>query len=421
MVRPGGGVLEMEAVVMRTDGWLRWTRATLTTLVALSALACSQPTPAGPGGGTGLPDVGLPDAATGDADSGASAGDVTASEVIGDGGPIQAVQCVAPGQGECDENSECASDLYCDGCLRECKKPRKQCEPCSLDEQCKNAEVGSICMPFEGGGSHCTMVCVGDSGCPKGFACTEFAWLKNKQCMPKTGSCAPKSGLCKNDGQCPYGTICQAEYGKCINGCTSDNACSPPQVCSLFRCTDPCTSDKDCKVKAAAAVCENEHCKIPGGCLGPPECPEKETYCDMEAHLCKPGCKTTFDCKDFSKKCQGGKCVKVGCKENWECAFEQVCVPATGKCKKAEGKFCAPCDPDDENATACGGKPNRCFNFKDEEEKEHKHCGIVCSSAPEGPCPQGYDCMDLKDQDGKSQGKFCLRQCWNSPYPDKNP
>ncbi len=399
--------------------------AALVAFTLCAALAaCSQsPTPT-PGGGTGLPDVGVPDSSA-DGATGADTQlvDGGGSEVMigADGAPIQAVQCVAAGKGECDEHSECASDKYCDSCLRKCLTPRKLCEPCSLDEQCAKAEVGSICMPFAGGSSHCALVCAGAVGCPKGFACTEFDWLETKQCMPKTGSCAPKSGLCKSDGDCPYGTICQPEYGKCINGCAEDNACSPPQVCSLFRCTDPCKTDADCKVKAEAAVCEKEHCKIPGGCLGPAECPEKATYCDMKAHLCKPGCQTTFDCKEYGKKCEGNKCLQLGCKENWECAFEQVCVPSTGKCKKADGKFCAPCDPEDKEAKECGGKPNRCFNVKDEEEKEHKFCGIACSSAPEGPCPQGYDCMDLKDQEGNSQGKFCLRECWKSPFSEKQP
>ena len=391
--------------------------------LALGVLACSEPASNGGEGGSGLPDTFLPggDAVAADGvDAHAAAGDGVVASDAG-GGSIQARQCVAFGQGECDENSECSSDKYCDTkCLRKCLLPHKICEPCTSDEQCVKADVGSACVPYSSGGTFCGLVCETDVGCPQGFGCTEIPWLDAKQCLPKDGSCAPKAGLCQADADCPYGTICQKDYGKCAKGCASDNVCSPPQVCSLFRCTDPCKVDADCKVKAAAAVCEDGHCKIPGGCLGPSECPEKATHCDMETFKCTPGCKTNFDCKEYGKKCEATKCVKIGCKENWECAFEEVCVPATGQCKKAEGKFCAACDSSDDNATECGGKPNRCFKVKDEDDKEHEFCGIACSSAPEGPCPQGYDCMDLKDQDGNSQGQFCLRECWKSPYPDKN-
>ena len=389
-------------------------------MLTLSAgLACSEPASNTGAGGVPLPDTFIAgvDAPVADGLDG-QIGDGVAAD--GAGAPIQARQCVALGKGECDENSECGSDKYCDICLRKCLQPRKICEPCSADAQCAKAEVGSACIPFASGGTYCGLVCETDVGCSPGFACTKLEGLDHKQCVPMTGSCAPKAGLCKNDGECPYGTICNSDYGKCIKGCTEDAACASPLVCSLFRCTAPCTVDADCKSKASDAVCTDSHCKIPGGCLGPAECPDKATYCDMAAHKCKPGCQTDFDCKEYGKKCEATQCVQLGCKENWECAFEEVCVPATGKCKKAEGKFCATCDSSDDTAADCGGKPNRCFKFKDEEDKEHEVCGIACSAAPEGPCPQGYDCVDLKDQDGNSQGQFCLRECWKSAYPDKS-
>lgn len=392
-------------------------------LLAIAFAGCSDAPSSSGGGGGGGADI-VPfnpgDGAGGGSDGGTSL-DASANHQDGGGGGggnIDATKCVDLGKGECDDNGECASDKYCDPCKRKCLTPRKVCEPCTSNVQCANADVGSVCIPYLSGGTYCGLACVSDVGCGQGFKCVGMAGLEAKQCMPIAGTCQPITAQCKTDGDCVYGTICNQDYNKCVKGCPDDNACSPPQVCSLFRCTDPCAADADCKGKSPEAVCKEQHCTIPGGCLGPSECKDKATFCDMTDHKCKPGCQTTFDCKEYGKKCEGGKCVEVGCKENWECSFNQVCVPATGKCKEAEGKFCAACDPQDDSAKDCGGQPNRCFNVKDEEEKEHQFCGIVCSEAPEGPCPQGFDCQEVKDQDGKLVGKYCLRECWKSPYPD---
>ncbi len=414
--------------------------ATMPLAAALAALAlvaagCSD----GDGSTGGSGGVSLPDAtssgssrgagsSSGGSSSGASdvtGGDaaVTDGSASSGGGPISAQKCVARGKGDCDDNGECSSEQYCDPCTRKCLTPRKVCEPCTDDVQCHKAEYGSACMTFQSGGSYCGLTCLSDVGCPSGYKCADipgYSAAQKKQCVPKTGSCLKGSGQCKTDAECPYTMICNTEYGKCIKGCGKDDECPGDKVCSLFHCQDKCKADADCTKFAAEAKCEAGKCKIPGGCLGPPECPEKETYCDLKVHKCKPGCLEDGDCKDFTKKCEAGKCETKGCTANWECAFEEVCDLADGKCKKAEGKFCAKCDAQDKAAAACGGEPHKCFSFQDKDGKKlGDFCAITCSDAKVGPCPQGYQCQEVPDQDGKPIGKFCMRQCWQSPFPDE--
>ncbi len=401
----------------------------LTTTAAIAAALCftsCADKPTASGSGLGLPTA---DAVGGGSDttatdtSGAPASDATPnSDAQGADAPIAAEECVAPGKGECDANSECGSDYYCDLCKRACLKPRQTCEPCITNGQCAKSDLGSACLPFKSGGTHCGLACLGDAGCPPSYACQTVNGVAAKQCVPKSGDCAPAAGQCKSDADCPYTTVCNADYGKCLKGCGGDKECPTGKVCSLFRCVEPCAGDAGCATLSAEAKCIDKHCTIPGGCLGPTECPEKQTHCDMAEHKCKPGCKTDFDCKEFGKKCDAGACIAKGCTENWECAFGQVCKPATGKCEKAVGPFCAKCDAKDEKVTACGGTPHKCLSFKDENDKEvGDFCLLACGTDPAGPCPQGYQCQDLKDQDGKSQGKVCVRQCWIDPFDDGTP
>lgn len=331
-------------------------------------------------------------------------------------GEISATECVALGQGECDASSECGSGKYCDPCTRKCLTERGLCDPCEFDVQCEKAALGSMCLTFLTGGSYCGRACLGQAGCPLDHECKKVAPQGEMQCVPKSGSCAPQSGACKTDGDCPFQTICNADYGKCVPGCTQDENCASPNVCSLGRCVAPCAEDADCKVLSADAVCKDLHCKIAGGCLSSVECETPETHCNLKDHKCVSGCAVDADCKDFALGCENGKCVKKGCDKNWQCSFSQVCNTVTRQCQAAEGPFCAVCNPDDENVPECGGKPNACFKMSDADDKEMgAFCGLVCGNDPAGACPQGWGCMELKDDKGTSQGKYCLRQCWSKP------
>lgn len=386
--------------------------------VACLALGCSSPAaPAGTADvwyGTDLgPNPGKADTA---GTKGDGAGPTSDAKSVGD---VEAINCVAPGKGDCDLSSECGSGQYCDPCLRKCADGRGPCEPCSADVQCKNAVVdgqpGSVCLAYPTG-NFCGLACLSAAGCPAGYSCETLAGVTAKQCVPKTKSCAPGSGACKADSDCPYTTVCSVDYGVCIKGCTADANCVAGTVCSLGHCVAPCKADSDCKSLAAEAVCTDQRCKIPGGCLGSEECEAKETHCDMATHKCAPGCVTDSDCKDFGMKCDAAKCVQKGCVKNWECPFGNVCDVATGQCKLAEGLYCAKCDPNDQDVKACGGKPNMCFSMKDAKDQDKgAFCGITCGTDPGGPCPQGYQCTDIKDDKGVSQGKVCIRPCYATP------
>lgn len=392
--------------------------------LALLCASCSEPTPAAAPDvwyGTDLgPNPGKQDASADSADGQLGKGDSVAGDAAA--GDIEATVCVAAGKGQCDDQSECGTGEYCDPCLRKCAPAREVCDPCSADVQCKGAVVdkqpGSACLTYPTGGSFCGRACLSAAGCPAGYTCEQLQGISAKQCVPKTKNCAPGSGSCNSDVDCPFTMVCSADYGVCIKGCTTDNACVSGTVCSLGHCVPPCAKDEECKALAAEAVCTEQKCKIPGGCLGSEECEAKETHCDLATHKCAPGCVVDADCKDFANKCEAGKCVKKGCTMNYECAYEHVCDLATGNCKKAEGLYCAKCDPNDKEATACGGKPNACFSFKDAQDQDKgSFCGIVCGSDPTGPCPAGWQCQELKDDKGQSQGKYCLRPCYNTPVP----
>jgi hypothetical protein len=296
---------------------------------------------------------------------------------------------------------------------------RDVCAPCSADVQCKLAvidgQAGSACLAYPTG-SFCGLACLGNAGCPQGYACESVAGIASKQCVPKTKSCAPGSGTCKVDSDCPYTLVCNPDYGVCVKGCSEDAMCVSGTVCSLGHCVPPCADDAACKALAAAAVCTAGRCKVPGGCLASEECEAKATYCDLASYTCKPGCKADADCKDFAQKCEAGQCVAKGCKKNWECPFGHVCEVSSGQCKAATGLYCAPCDPNDQEVKACGGKPNACFSMKDAKgDDKGAFCGITCSDDAGGPCPQGYQCQDIKDDKGASQGKLCIRPCYVQP------
>ena len=361
-----------------------------------------------------------PNPGKGDSTAGSTDGLSDAKLADGAPAPIEAVDCVAPGKGECDLSSECGSGQYCDPCLRTCKKSREPCDPCNADIECKNAVIdgkpGSMCLTYPTGGNFCGLACLSVAGCPSGYSCEKLPGIEQMQCVPKTKSCAPGSGKCKSDADCPYTTVCSSDYGVCVKGCTLDNNCVAGKVCALGHCVDPCSGDSECTPIAPEAVCKDKRCIIPGGCMGSDECLTAATHCDQGSHKCAPGCVIDSDCKDFAKKCDGTTCVDKGCKKNWECPFNHVCDVASATCKPAEGKFCATCDPNDDQVTACGGKPNMCFSMKDANDQDKgSFCAITCGSDPGGPCPQGYQCMDVKDDKGVSQGKVCIRPCYTTP------
>lgn len=308
---------------------------------------------------------------------------------------------------ECKEDKNCGGGKYCDPCEKKCMVEKKLCEPCTKDYQCEGDL--SYCLPFEKGGSYCGLWCI--SACPQGFLCKEVEGLKDKQCIPASGECE-KPEECKKDTDCPFGKICNVAKGLCYEGCKNDYECPEGNICSMGKCSPSC--DKEKNPCPEGQECVDGHCKIIGGCLSPYDCPQPETYCDPEEKKCKPGCVFDFDCKSSAKMCLSGKCVKKGCTGNFWCAFGEVCNLQTKECVKAEGKFCEPCNPKQENS--CGAKDILCITIQDKDGKEKgSFCSPPCFPDPENQCPQGYECAKIKDEKGNLVGEVCFRDCTIKP------
>ncbi len=383
---------------------------TVVILMALAIAGCSAKTTTT--GATGDAVVGLGQDATATADAG---GD-------GAGADVAPVKCVGPNDVHvCDTTGECASGMYCDQCSKTCKASRNVCDPCTIDDECAGAENGSICIPYDKGGTFCGQACLGDAGCPKAFTCKAVAGSASMQCVPKNGSCAPGSGLCKTDAACPFQFICNPDYGACVKGCTDDLSCPQPEgaptVCSLGHCVTPCTGDPDCAPISTDAKCVAQHCKIPGGCLTSAECDTSaKPHCLLTTHMCVAGCVDDGECHDAGLKCVNGQCAVKGCTMNFECSFGLVCNAGTGQCETPTLPYCGKCDDQDQNVTACGGKPAICQASQDAAgNKLGPYCYLPCSTDPTGQCPEGYGCQDVKDQNGAVTGQVCFRQCQYQP------
>ena len=81
----------------------------ISLLITALAFACGGDKGSGEGGGLSLP--GQTDTSGSSAtDAGSSNSDATTSPDAGTK-PVEAVNCLQPGAGECDENSECGSDF----------------------------------------------------------------------------------------------------------------------------------------------------------------------------------------------------------------------------------------------------------------------------------------------------------------------
>jgi hypothetical protein len=319
-------------------------------------------------------------------------------------------QCI---KASCLENKNCGSDKYCDPCDLTCKIFKEVCEPCANDYECNY--TGSSCLDYKTGGRFCGRGCLSAYGCDKYYNCVEIEGLEYKQCIPVSEKCE-KLAQCEKDMDCEFGQVCNTVKGLCYKGCENDIECGG-KVCSAGKCSDPCDDGKNpCP---EGQVCENGHCKIPGGCLTPYDCHDPETYCDPEENKCKPGCIFDFDCKSVAKMCVQGQCVQKGCTGNFECAYFEVCNLQTGQCAKAEGKYCEPCDQNN-GENACGDKEIMCIGFQDKDgNKIGDYCMPPCGPDPENPCPQGWQCQEIKDDQGKSYGKKCIRFCYVNPVGEK--
>jgi hypothetical protein len=267
-----------------------------------------------------------------------------------------------------------------------------------------------VCVPVSLDCGNVAKRCTEDAECGEGEKC----WQDLHVCG------------CKDTTYCEFGKACHPITHKCVPGCTTDIECGQ-KVCSMGLCQDPClgsaaggnvTGCPDAVPEDAPAGskwdCEEGHCVIPGMCFAATDCREKETYCDADTKTCKPGCLIDYDCKQAAKFCDiaSKTCVEKGCIANYQCDCGKVCNLTTSKCEVAQGKYCEVCNQDD-GEEACGDKETLCVGFQDKDGNElGDFCMPPCSADPENPCPANWQCVEVKDDQGTSHGKKCIRHCY---------
>ncbi len=374
-------------------------------------------------------------------------------------------RCVQPAEmGEpdfgCIANINCGSEKYCDPCDMTCRTMLAACEPCTEDAQCKGmmshcvdsvtyegvvtSLPEKICAPW------CplsTKVCTVE-GAPQGsYVCADVGDPSNGVCVPATMSCDSTIEKCDDDTDCTQeGFVCYLDTGmcgckdalscqlgqachpithQCMTGCGDDNECGEGTVCSQGLCTAPCTGTLEkanvqgCNGTAPEGMawdCDDTgHCFIPGMCFQPKDCVEAATFCNADTHTCDSGCMFDYDCKTFSQICDTtttpGTCIKRPCKGNWGCACGEVCELEAGECQTAEGDYCAVCDPQADQP--CATEDEFCLSFQDKDGNDKgSFCAPPCSSDTDNLCPQGWQCSEIKNQDGSLAGKACVRACY---------
>ena len=331
----------------------------------------------------------------------------------------------------CTGDLNCGSDNYCDPCAHQCYPRRSLCQPCT-PAVCDPAtgvcaESGTqcgdyaACIEFMDGNAYCGEGCNATTGygCPPQFVCHAIPGIAQGQCLPETGVCGSLSN-CESDADCPYGEICNDMLKVCAPGCIDDGTCPSGLICSGFHCTDPCDAVNN-PCDPGFECTEEGRCQKPGYCIDWRDCVEPATYCDLNDHLCKPGCLEDIDCKTAKQICEDKACVTKPCKAAWSCSFGQMCqndagAANLGECYEPEGPYCDTCNGDD--VKSCG-ETNMCVNFQDEDGNDKgAFCLVACDQTdPDNVCPQGWQCQEVEDQDGNKQ-KECVRTCYKPPVTD---
>ncbi len=315
--------------------------------------------------------------------------------------------CVAAGSLVCEEDKNCGSGAYCDGCSAMCYPLKELCAPCAADNECDG--TGSRCLGLASGGTVCATQCLSQQGCPDEFICTDLPTTGTSYCVPESGDCGMSLVECTEDNECAFPLVCGGT-GLCVEGCADDVACGDGKVCEAGKCVPACGVDGvTCD---SAKICVEGHCTVEGGCIDSTDCPEPETYCDLELSLCVPGCQLDFDCKSSAQMCLEGSCVKKGCTGNYFCAFGEVCDVQSGDCVVPPEPHCGSCDSGNDTTCASLSETNQCLSFQDESGAVlGDFCLVGCGPDPANPCPQGYNCQDLELDENGTTKALCVRDC----------
>lgn len=362
----------------------------------------------------------------------------------------------------CREDKNCGSEKYCDPCGKVCRPLLPACGQCDYDEQCDgmmsrcvdSATVAgvTVSLPYKICAPWCplsTKICAVADYPVGAYTCAEVGDPSNGVCIPTNLDCGQTPESCKSDADCPKGEKCYEDLRRCgcrdslscafgeachpitrtcIPGCTDDYECGAGKVCNAGLCSDACTGsledgnvfgcDDPVPMEGKQWDCVDGHCKVPGMCFSPLDCQEPETYCDASTKTCRPGCLIDYDCGTSAKVCDTPNkvCVERGCTGNWMCACGQVCNLELQKCETAEGKYCEPCvqKQSEDDPEPCEDPDILCIGFENPDTGEDlgSYCMPPCSADPENRCPQGWQCQDIKDSNGKSYGEKCVRFCF---------
>ena len=186
--------------------------------------------------------------------------------------------------------------------------------------------------------------CVDDLECSASEICVEGVCVEpgtectvNTDCEPfelcNAGICVVRADSCQADTECAAGEICR-DFA-CVTGCRQDTDCASGQVCNDAlvcmtpppecpdtcpehqACVDPtlgcepdgtCTVDGDC---TGLDVCNDGICgEAPVTCERNQDCVQGR-YCDRDAGLCEPGCRTAGDCRS-DELCIDNQCTTDG-------------------------------------------------------------------------------------------------------------
>ena len=373
---------------MSPSNKLRLLRFCLVVTVGLVAAGCSD-SAAGHGSTGGLGEGG--------AVSGGSSGE--------DGDDAGGATGDPPLPPECSEDKNCSPQEYCNPLNFQCESKVEDCGVCSVDAACSND--GGVCLDYAQGGRFCAKLCLSDFGCDPCFECRDVADNGDMHCVPLSATCE-QACPCNEDVECPEGQFCSDVTHDCADGCVEDGQCRQGQVCDRARCKAPCAVVSDCP---EGTDCVEGHCEVPGGCVSSRDC-EAQHYCDVETRLCRSGCQINNDCGNAGLQCEDNACVEKGCERHYECGHGQVC--RAPQCEAAPPEYCAQCDPDADGA--CGGAPNLCATFQDDDGNElGSFCLIACDDDdPGGLCPQGYQCQEIEVQEGDVR-RLCARACYRAP------
>lgn len=193
---------------------------------------------------------------------------------------------------ECDFNSECSSDEYCD--RGECKlyspyKTRVQLLVPPPTSSSSSSSSGASC-------AHVTGDCTTLQCCT-----TENLWCLNMTC------CRPVGGDCRDRDDCcnKANVTCDlTNSGKCVQ--------------CKYACQGPCTHHSQCCIDS---ICKDKTCCRPGGYL-----------CIQSCQCCTNSCTGPSG----NKKCTCIKQLGQPCMENYECCLGsgEICDPDKRKCCK---------------------------------------------------------------------------------------